>query len=511
MNTTTVTKVGVAVVYVRISSEEQLKKSATSIGTQTKKCSEVCNRAGLNVAKVFTDEGESAFKQAYTERPQLQKLLSYLREHKEVTHVVFENLSRLARQGPEQAMLLAQFKKAGLDYISVDEPNAESKTAAGRMAVNMIGVFNEYSSDSLSERVTYRMQAGAKAGRHLQRAMLGYLNGKMPNGVKNIIPDPERADLVRKAFTLVAEGNRLVDALRIVTALGLRSRHGQQLTKGSLSQILRSRIYCGWVKSRNITARGTFEPLISEEVFEKCQDVLNGRVRAKTHRQQHEDWPLRRFVLCGACGKPLTSGWSKNSKGKRYGYYFCEEKGCRAVKGRKEVIESSWIGLLGMMEPTEDLLRRAPELAAKGWELRREHHENELRQLNTRLAAQQAMNMKAIEARVQGIISDEDFSKIKQSIQTDLEHIQEGLRALDKEHATMKELIENTNYKLQNLSFWWQAAGLQDRIELQFSLWPEGLRWTPSNFFLNTSNHSLYQQVEEMMRDLVVHGGRSRT
>ena len=164
-------------------------------------------RTQLIEAKVFTDEGESAFKQAYTERPQLQKLLAYLREHKEVTHVVFENLSRLARQGPEQATLLAQFKKAGLEYISVDEPNAESDTAAGRMAVSMIGVINEFYSDSLSERLTYRMQAGAKAGRHLHRAMLGYLNGKMPNGVKNIIPDPERANLVRKAFELVAEGN----------------------------------------------------------------------------------------------------------------------------------------------------------------------------------------------------------------------------------------------------------------------------------------------------------------
>lgn len=119
--------------------------------------------------------------------------------------------------------------------------------------------------------------------------------------------------------------------------------------------------------------------------------------------------------------------------------------------------------------------------------------------------------MKAIEARVQGHRSDEDFSIMKASIQTDLEHIQERLRALDKEHATMKELVENTHYKLPNLSFWWQAVGLQDRIELQFQRWPEGLRWTKSNHFLNTSNHSLYQQVGEMMRDLVGHGGRSRT
>ena len=47
---------GTAVAYVRISSEEQLKKSATNIATQTKKCAEACERAGLELAKVFTDE-----------------------------------------------------------------------------------------------------------------------------------------------------------------------------------------------------------------------------------------------------------------------------------------------------------------------------------------------------------------------------------------------------------------------------------------------------------------------
>jgi hypothetical protein len=164
-----------------------------------------------------------------------------------------------------------------------------------------------------------------------------------------------------------------------------------------------------------------------------------------------------------------------------------------------------------MMEPKEELLRRAPEIAAAGWEHRRERHEDERRQLSTRLAAQKAMNKKAIESRVQGHISDEDFAIMKASIQDDLEQIEQGMRALDKEQATIKELIDSTNFRLQNLAHYWKATGVQDRMELQFSLWPEGLRWTADSHFLNTSNHSLYQQVDDMMRDLVGHGGRSRT
>src|SRR5216684_8215965 len=67
-------------------------------------------------------------------------------------------------------------------------------------ATGMLGLVNQFHSASLSERVTYRMRSGAQSGRHLHLAMLGYLNGTLSNGVKNLVPDPERAELVRKAF-----------------------------------------------------------------------------------------------------------------------------------------------------------------------------------------------------------------------------------------------------------------------------------------------------------------------
>src|SRR6266403_3200939 len=232
---------GIAVIYVRISSEEQLRKSATNIATQTKKCAEACEPAGLEPVKVFTDEGESAYKQAASERPALQKMLAYLRENKKkITHVVTADLSRLARRIEDQATLLAGFRKAGLTYVSVDEPHASDSSAAGQLATGMLGLVNQFHSHSLSERVTYRMRAGAQSGRHLHLAPLGYLNGNH-NGVKNLVPDPERAELVRKAFSLVADGHNLVEVLRMVTALGLCSRTGQKLTKGTFSQMLHNR------------------------------------------------------------------------------------------------------------------------------------------------------------------------------------------------------------------------------------------------------------------------------
>ena len=498
---------GTAVAYVRISSEEQLKKSATSIATQTRKCAEACERAGLDLVKVFTDEGESAFKQASSKRPQLQAMLKYLRQNKgKCTHVVFENLSRVARLSHEQKVLLSGFKAQGLKYISVDEPNLETDTAAGRLHARILADFNEHYSDALSERVTYRMRAGAQAGRHLHKAPLGYENGKV-NGVKNLVPDPARAELVRKAFTMMAEGQNMVEVLRLVTLWGLRSRGGHRLAKTTFSQMLHNRVYCGWVKQTDIIARGAFEPLISEELFEQVQEAMKGRSKRQKHAKHHDDWPLRRFVICGSCDKPLTAGWVKNKQGKPYGYYFCV-RGCKGYTIKKDLLEAQWIALLGTLQPKEELLNAVPKMVAAAWKHRAERAEEERRQVTARLNDQKALNQKTIEARVKGQISDEDFATMKKSVAAEIEAFEHQLRALDEEKNGMQELTQAYEYKVQNLAMFWQNANLKDRVELQFSLWSDGLRWTPKLAFLNTLNKSLFQQVEEMMRDLKVDGGR---
>jgi site-specific DNA recombinase len=504
--------IGAAVIYVRISSEEQLKKSATNIETQTKKCAEACEHAGLQVLKVFTDKGESAYKQAASERPALQAMLEYLRQNKKkITHVVTTDLSRLARRIEDQASLLAAFRKGGLVYMSVDEPHASDNSAAGQLATGMLGLVNQFHSASLSERVTYRMRAGAQSGRHLHLAPLGYRNGTH-NGVKNLVPDPERAELVRKAFSLVADGHGLVEVLRMVTALGLRSgRTAGKLTKGTFSQMLHNRAYCGWVKQKDIIARASFEPLVSEEIFERAQQALKGRSKRQKHVKHHEDWPLRRFVLCAACGKPLTAGWVKNASGKPYGFYFCAQKGCRSVSVRKEFLEHGWLTLLQMVQPKEEYLRRLPELVEAAWEQRKVKAEEEQRQLTSRLGEQVALNKRTIEARVKGLISDADFGTMKKAIADEIEQIEHAVKRLDDERAGVQELAKIKEFELRNLWETWKNGDLNYRVELQFALAPEGLHWSDEKGFLNTANPHLFQAYTELMRDLVGNGGRQRT
>jgi len=57
-----------------------------------------------------------------------------------------------------------------------------------------------------ADRVLAGMKAATAHGRWPFRAALGYLNGRDATGAAVLIPDPDRADLVRQAFRMAAEG-----------------------------------------------------------------------------------------------------------------------------------------------------------------------------------------------------------------------------------------------------------------------------------------------------------------
>src|SRR6185437_4983362 len=127
-----------ALCYIRVSTDEQANQ-AHNLPTQQRKVEERCTRDGLPILKTFID-AESA---RTTDRTQFQAMLDYCRKHKgKVTHVVFADLSRLARNVADQSVTLATFKKLGITPISCDERIEDS--AAGKLSVNMLGVLNQY-------------------------------------------------------------------------------------------------------------------------------------------------------------------------------------------------------------------------------------------------------------------------------------------------------------------------------------------------------------------------------
>ena len=323
-----------AIIYCRVSTKEQTEN--LSIPTQRKACREYCARQGLAVAHEFIEAGESA---KTADRTQFQALLKYCREHKgKVQPLVVYNLSRFSRDRFDHAVIRTQLQKMGVTLRSVTEPIDDSP--AGKLMEGMISAIAQFDNDQKAERTTTGMQEALKLGRWTFKAPLGFVNAGSKVG-PSLLPDPDRADLIRRGFQDVADGRPVADVLRQLNAAGLRGAQGQPLSLQSFRMLLRNPVFIGRIEipKWGISRAGDFDPLITEPVFRRVQLRLEGKAEPIHHVRNRDDFPLRRFLTCAHCRKPITGSWSTGRNG-RYGYYHCPK--CSGVRGRREDVEGAF-------------------------------------------------------------------------------------------------------------------------------------------------------------------------
>ena len=479
-----------AVGYLRVSTLEQASIN-NSLPVQQKKFEDHCARNTLAPLDSFVDKQSAR----NAERPAFQRMLAYCRKNKSrVRCVVVADLSRLARNVVDQGQTIAELSKIGIRLVSVDEPNIDT-TAAGKLATNILGAFNQFFSDSLSEKTRFRMQAGREAGRWLWVAPLGYLNDK---ATKRVVLDPERAALVTKSFELLADGTAIGDVMRQVEALGLRTRSGRTIPKQTFSRMVRNPFYAGWIVNGKTRVRGAHDALISDEQFEKVQARLKGY--APRAPEADDPFPLRGFIRCSRCGKNLTAGWV-TGRNQKYPRYWCWTKGCRAVTERAERLENSFSTILGMIQPEAHLLALLPTLAARSWEQRKERIATDAKQLARKLQDQGVLNEKTIKAKLLGELSEADFTVMKASIDRETGQIKEQIAALDAEKSSLLALMEQTDAEIINFRKSWESASLARKREVQSALFPEGLAYDPELFYFCPANPSLVQLLNDTLAD----------
>ena len=188
-----------AVIYVRVSTKEQTEN--LSLPTQLRACEEYCRREGYEVLERFTEQGESA---KTTDRTELQRLLNYCRTHKGKVHfVVVYNITRFAREKYDHFALRALLKSLGISLRSATEPIDDTST--GKLMEGVLAAFAQFDNDVRSDRTRAGMRAALEQGRWTFIPPLGYLNAPKWSG-KSLVPDPERASQVTRAFDDFATG-----------------------------------------------------------------------------------------------------------------------------------------------------------------------------------------------------------------------------------------------------------------------------------------------------------------
>ena len=149
-----------AVSYIRVSTREQAQRGGSeegfSLPAQREANKRKAQSMGALVVKEFADRGESA---RSANRPELQKMLAYLKEDGGIDYVIVHKLDRLARNRADDVEINRAFEEAGVRLVSTSE-NID-QTPGGMLLHGIMSSIAEFYSRNLANEVIKGM--GEKA------------------------------------------------------------------------------------------------------------------------------------------------------------------------------------------------------------------------------------------------------------------------------------------------------------------------------------------------------------
>ena len=324
-----------AVLYLRVSTPSQVKTDydpeGISIPAQREACQRKAAQMGVQIVGEYVEPGRTAT--SMDKRPEFQAMLERIRRQRDVAYVIVYKLSRMNRNRIDDALVLTSLRKYKTTLVSATESIDE--TPVGQLMHGILAAFNEYRSAEDGADIRYKMGEKAKRGGTLGRAAVGYLNVRERfegREVRTVIVDPERGPFVHLAFELYATGKyslrRLADEL---TDRGFRTKAGPKsggaITDSTLAVMLRNRYYLGIVTYNGAEYPGRHEPLVTQELFDQVQRMLDASGVSGERRRVHEHY-LKGSLWCGRCHQQEISSRLILTKatgrlGVDYFYFLC--------------------------------------------------------------------------------------------------------------------------------------------------------------------------------------------
>ena len=365
-----------SIIYCRVSSQAQVKKG-DGLGSQETRCREYAKHRKYSVDAVFYDEGVTG---KLLDRPKIRELLSYLKKHakKEPIVVIIDDISRLARDLETHIKLRVSIADAG---GKLESPAIEfGEDSDSRLVEHLLASVAAHQREKNTEQVKHRMRARMQNGYWVFAPPTGYRYELKSGCGKILVPNGNVAKIVKTALEGFASG-RFESQTDIIRYLKNQPDFPKEKSGNihitRITEMLERVIYTGYTEYKpwGIALHpAKHEALIGFDVYNKIQERLHEKAQKPVRRDIHLDFPLRGFVACNSCGKPVTACWSAG-RNKKHPYYLCRTKGCSENKKsiKRDVIEAEFEKLLHKLTPTPDLIYITRIAVKKVWE---SHYKN---------------------------------------------------------------------------------------------------------------------------------------
>ena len=245
--------------YIRVSSREQALEG-WSVDAQNSKLDTYIKTKDWEVYDTYIDAGKTAGDLSKP-RPDYERLYKDAIQ-KKFQGVAIVRLDRAFRNSRQALNTLADFNKVNVQFVSLIE-NIDTTTPHGYLFFTLIVAFAQFERDLAITRLQSVLEEKFDRGIIIGKMSFGY---KWNKKERKPLIDESKAQIVRNIFNDTLNGKSYKDICRTY-----------KIPIKSYYNIIKNKTYTGYVVFNNQERKGIHQEIISEEVFNRVQELLKSR------------------------------------------------------------------------------------------------------------------------------------------------------------------------------------------------------------------------------------------
>ena len=475
--------------YVRLSVEDNGTDSDSVENQITLLEDYIANHPYLKKVALFVDNGYTGTDFL---RPEFNRMMEAV-QAEIVDCIIVKDLSRLGRNYIETSQFIEKICPFyNLRFIAVnDNYDTATVTSEGQLSASLQNIVNDYYAKDISRKVTSALQAKMERGDYIGNyAPHGYR--KDPENKNRLLIDPETAPVIQQIFEWRAEGISYMGICKKLNDAGIPSPGQHKLNQGietnnnkkqrtvlwnkhKITEILKDIVYIGHLAQKKgsqclyggipyhitsedewIVVKNTHEPLISEELFERVQQINSAALeRQKANTGKYDHLPKEKNIYgkkftCADCGSIMKLHRSiSTKKDKVYFTFKCPtyaehgSRACSDIKMRKaDLDEAVFTFIKSQMDvfiDMENTLRRL--LAMKKAKLKQNNTQQEIKSLRQKLAHKQSILSGMYVDLKEGLLSQEDYGHHREIITADIKALELKLSEVESAKSETEEQL----------------------------------------------------------------------
>ena len=489
------TKKYVAGLYCRLSKDDGNSVESMSIWSQKVMLKQFAESNSIAIYDYYVDDGYSG---TNFERPSFKKMITDI-ENGKINCVITKDLSRLGRNYLQSgAYIEMYFPQKNIRYIAITD-GIDTLNSNQNDIMPFKNILNEMYAKDTSKKVKSAIQSRMREGTYIgSKAPFGYL--KDPDNKRRLIIDEKTKPIIELIYKLCLEGKgtQLISQELMKRKIprpsafvenaeklyGLTEENKYQWSHRMVLNVLRDPVYCGNMarnkrptlsfknskgmyipKSDYIYAKDTHEGIVSEEIWEQVQTMIDKR-KCNNKKGLYYDNIFQGLVRCPKCGYALTPKTDYRLKKKelidfvhfscstykKYGVNACSSHRIEARDLYNIVLEDIQYHGNMALSAKEDFVEKIIEKIEvekidEGKEL-----SNKLELKKNQLAELDRSYEQLYEDRLEGNITERNFNLMNVSISKKQDKLIEEIKVLEGDIEVSFETEDNYKKFMNNIS-----------------------------------------------------------